>query len=165
MEEGAAGLVRALVVLDLPLSLIGIAVGIFTVGRETVRLRTSSPIDLGLVERIAVGLCAGVAMLGFLGTIETLLLKRPDFPPLAILFAASVILSALPAILWKSRWRGAAEGAATVFIATAAILSGFTIGFMFVPLVALMIWVCFLRVFRGRRPSSSEQPTRVDSVP
>lgn len=165
MEEGAAGVIRALVVLDLPLSLIGIAAGIFTVGREIGRLRLGSPIDLGIIERIAVGLCAGVAMLGFLGTVETLLLKRPDFPPLAILFAASVILAALPAIMWKLRWRGAAEGAATVFIAAAAILSGFTIGFMFVPLVALMIWVCFLRVFRGRSQSSAQQPSRVDSLP
>jgi presenilin-like A22 family membrane protease len=48
--------------------------------------------------------------------------------------------------LWKSRWRVVAEGLATVSIAVAAILSGFSIGFLLVPLVILMIWVCVIRL-------------------
>ena len=100
----------------------------------------------GLLERIAVGLCGGVAVLGLIGTMETLLARRPDFPPLAVTFVVAVILSGLPAVVWRSRWRGAAEGVATISIATAAILSGFSIGFLFVPLVILMIWVCVLHL-------------------
>jgi ribose/xylose/arabinose/galactoside ABC-type transport system permease subunit len=144
MEEGAVKLAQFLAVLDLPVGILGIAVGLFT----TFRLSRRSP-DLshgGLLERIAVGLCGGVAVLGLIGTMETLLARRPDFPPLAVTFVVAVILSGLPAVVWRSRWRGAAEGVATISIATAAILSGFSIGFLFVPLVILMIWVCVLHL-------------------
>src|SRR6266487_5341228 len=107
MEEIPLRLSYFLTALDLPVGLIGIAVGLFTSARLAPR-RGSVPYvtDAGLVERIAVGLCAGVAMLGFLGTIETVFTKRPDFPPLAMLFAVAILLCSLPAVLWKSRWRG-----------------------------------------------------------
>lgn len=163
MEEGAVGVIRLLQILDLPLGLIGIVVGLITAVRLIPAAAAAAVPDLGTLERVAVGLCAAVAMLGFIGTVETLLLRKPDFPPLAIAFAASVILCSLPALLWRSRWRGVAEGAATVFIAVAAILSGFSIGFMFVPLVALMIWVCFLRLIRGFRAAREGATPRVDS--
>jgi hypothetical protein len=155
MEEGAVGLARFLTILDLPVGLIGIVVGLFTAVRLVPRVATQDLPDVGLIERIAVGLCAGVAMLGILGTIESVFTRRPDFPPLAVLFAVAIILSGLPAVTWKSRWRGVAEGVATVSIACAAILSGFSIGFFFVPLVILMIWVCVLRL---RIPRRSPQP-------
>ena len=163
MEEGAVGVARFLAILDLPLGLLGIVAGLITAVRLIPHPGVVAAPDLGVVERVAVGLCAGVAILGFIGTVETLLLRRPDFPPLAIAFAAAVILCSLPALFWRSRWRGAAEGAATVFISVAAILSGFSIGFMFVPLVALMIWVCFLRLFRAFRVARGGVASRVDS--
>jgi len=146
MEEVSLTLSHFLTALDLPVGLIAIVVGLFTAVRLVPRAATPDLPEVGLVERIAVGLCAGIAMLGFLGTIESVFTRRPDFPPLAVLFAVAVILCALPAIAWKSRWRGVAEGVATVSIACAAILSGFSIGFFFVPLVILMIWVCVLRL-------------------
>ena len=151
MEESALRLSQFLTVLDLPVGLIGIVIGLFTAVRLVPRVAPPRLADIGLVERIAVGLCAGVAMLGFLGTIETVFTKRPDFPPLAVLFAVAIILCGLPAIAWKSRWRGVAEGVCTVSISCAAILSGFSIGFFFVPLVILMIWVCVLRIRLGAR--------------
>jgi hypothetical protein len=146
MEEGAVRLSQFLTVLDLPVGLIGIGVGLYTAVRLVPRATSPDLAEVGLVERIAVGLCAGVAMLGFLGTIETVFARRPDFPPFAMLFAVAILLCGLPAVLWKSRWRGVAEGAATVSIALAAILSGFSIGFFFVPLVILMTWVCIQRL-------------------
>lgn len=164
MEEGAVGVARFLAVLDLPVSLVAIVVGLVTAIRMIPVPGTLPVADLGLVERIAVGLCAGVAVLGLLGLLETVLTKRPDFPPLAMLFAASILGCGWPALAWKSRWRGVAEGAATVFIAVAAILSGFSIGFMFVPLVALMIWVCVLRLFRRFRRLGVATSSRVDSL-
>jgi len=154
MEEGAIGLARFLAILDLPVGLIGIGLGLFTAVRLVPRAASQALPETGLVERIAVGLCAGVAMLGVLGTIESVFTRRPDFPPLAVLFAVAVILSGLPALAWKSPWRGAAEGVATASIASAAILSGFSIGFFFVPLVILMIWVCIQRL---RLKSTSRQ--------
>ena len=151
MEEGAIGLARFLAILDLPVGLIAIVVGLFTAVRLVPRAATQDLPEIGVVERIAVGLCAGVAMLGVLGTIESVFTRRPDFPPLAVLFAVAIILCGLPAIAWKSPWKGVAEGVATVSIACAAILSGFSIGFLFVPLVILMIWVCILRLRAARR--------------
>ena len=151
MEDGALRLSQFLTMLDLPVGLIGIVVGLITAVRLLPRAASAYPAEAALVERIAVGLCAGVAMLGFLGTIETVFAKKPDFPPLAMLFAVAILLCSLPAVLWKSRWRGVAEGVATVSIALAAILSGFSIGFLFVPLVILMIWVCTRQIWADER--------------
>ena len=146
MEEGAVRFSQFLAVLDLPVSLVGIAIGLFAAVRLVPRGVLPDLAGGGLVERIAVGLCAGVAVLGILGTIETFLTRRPDFPPLAVMFVVVIILSGLPAVVWNSPWRGSAEGVATISIAIAAILSGFSIGFLFVPLVILMIWVCILHL-------------------
>ena len=165
MEEGAVGLARLLAILDLPLGLVAIVIGLVTAIRVFPTAGAAALVDLGLVERIAVGLCAGLAVLGILGTLETVLLRRPDFPPLAMLVAVAIIACGWPALAWKSRWRGVAEGAATIFIALAAILTGFTIGFMFVPLVALMIWVCALRLIRQFRGAPKATSARVDSLP
>jgi len=39
-----------------------------------------------------------------------------------------------------------AEGIATLSLSIGAILSSFTIGFLLVPLMLLMIWVCYARL-------------------
>ena len=160
MEEGAVRLARFLAVLDLPVGTLGIAVGLFAAVRLAPRVGSPFSQGAGLVERIAVGLCAGVAMLGLLGTIETVFTRSPGFPPLAIMFVVAILLCGLPAVAWKSRWRGVAEGVATVSISTAAILSGFSIGFLFVPVVLLMIWVCVLQLRIASRSS-----TKGDAAP
>ena len=159
MEEVPLTVSHFLTALDLPVGLIAIVVGIITAVRLVPRPAFQTLPDVGLVERIAVGLCAGVAMLGALGTIESVFTRRPDFPPLAVLFAVAIILCSLPAIAWKSRWRGVAEGIATISIAVAAILAGFSIGFLFVPLVILMIWVCILRLRAARRTTLPREPS------
>ena len=145
MEEGALGIVRFLQFLILPVGVVGIAVGLFTAVRFLLR-NPRTRHDAGIVEALAVGLCGGVAALGILGLIESFRTVRPDFPPLAAAFTVAVLFCGLPAILWKSRWRVVAEGIATLSIAVAAILAGFSIGFLLVPLVLLMIWVCFARL-------------------
>lgn len=159
MESIALGIARLLQVLDLPVSLAAILVGLFTAIRFLLR-NPRTHYDGGLVERISVGLCGGVAALGLLGLIETFRASRPDFPPLAAAFAVAILFCGLPAILWKSRWRVVAEGIATISIAVAAILAGFSIGFLFVPLVVLMIWVCL-----GRLRASFKPTAAVDTVP
>ena len=159
MEEGAVKLAQFLAVLDLPVGILGIAVGLFAALRLSPRGGSPDLSSGGLLERIAVGLCGGVAVLGLIGTMETLLTRRPDFPPLAVTFVLAVILSGLPAVVWRSRWRGAAEGVATISIATAAILSGFSIGFLFVPLVILMVWVCVLHLRVALRSSVKRDAT------
>jgi hypothetical protein len=147
MEEGAVGLTQFLTLIGRPVSLAGLAVGLIAAVRLVPRGSAPDLSGSGLVERIAVGLCGGVAMLGLLGTIQTVFPRMPDFAPLSTLFAVAIILCGSPAVAWKSRWRGVAEGVATMSIATATLLTGFSIGFLFVPLVILMIWVCLRRLW------------------
>lgn len=153
MEEGALGIARFLQLLVIPAGVIGIAVGLFTAVRFLLRNPRTRQ-DAGVVEAFAVGLCGGVAALGLLGLVESFRSVRPDFPPLAAAFTVAVLFCGLPAILWKSRWRVVAEGIATVSISAAAILSGFSIGFLLVPLTALMIWVCYVRLRAAYRSRS-----------
>jgi hypothetical protein len=145
MEESALGIARFLQLLLLPVGVVGIAVGLFTAVRFLLR-NPRTRHDAGVVEALAVGLCGGVAALGILGLVESFRSVRPDFPPLAAAFTVAVLFCGLPAILWKSRWRVVAEGIGTLSLSVASILSGFSIGFLLVPLVLLMIWVCFARL-------------------
>jgi hypothetical protein len=164
MEEGAVSIGVMLSSVGLPVSLVGIAAGLLT----AIRLVPRAGLDLshgGLLERVAVGLCGGVAMLGLIGTIETFIPRWPDFRWPSVVFAVAIILSGLPAVAWKSRWRGAAEGVATASIATAAIMTGLSIGFLFVPLVILMIWVCVVHLRVAFGSPVKREPRRVDSSP
>jgi len=145
MEESALGIARFLQLLVLPVGVAGIAVGLFTAIRFLLR-NPRVRHNAGVVEALAVGLCGGVAALGILGLVESFRSVRPDFPPLAAAFTVAILFCGLPAILWKSRWRVVAEGIATLSLSIGAILSSFTIGFLLVPLMLLMIWVCYARL-------------------
>ena len=145
MEESALGVARFLQILVLPVGIAGIAVGLATAIRFLLR-NPRTKYETGWVEALAVGLCGGVAALGLLGIVESFRTVRPDFPPLAAAFTVAILFCGLPALLWKSRWRVVAEGIATVSIGTASILSGFSIGFLLVPVTLLMIWVCAFRM-------------------
>ena len=70
MEEGALGIARFLQLLVLPLGVIGITIGLITAIRFLLR-NPRTQYDGGLVERVAVGLCGGVAALGLLGLVES----------------------------------------------------------------------------------------------
>ena len=145
MEESALGIARLMQLLVLPVGIAGIVVGLFTAVRFLLR-NPRTRHDAGFVEAAAVGLCGGVAALGILGLFESFRSVRPDFPPLAAAFTVAILFCGLPAVLWKSRWRVVAEGIGTVALSVGSILSGFSIGFLLVPLVLLMIWVCYARL-------------------
>jgi hypothetical protein len=93
-----------------------------------------------LLERVAVGLCAAAAVLILLLVVNADRSGRAS-PWTAVLLLMSLLLTA-PIILWNSRYRVASEGIATIAIAVIGILTGFSIGFLFVPIVVLMIWLC-----------------------
>jgi hypothetical protein len=80
-------------------------------------------------------------------------------------FAVLILAIALPALLWNSRWRKAAEGVATAALSVDAILAGFSIGPLFVPLVILMLWVCAERIRETWNAPVPTSATRVDSIP
>ena len=91
--------------------------------------------------------------------VESFRTTRPDFPPLAAAFTVAIVFCGLPAILWKSRWRVVAEGIATISISVAAMLAGFSIGFLLVPLAGLMIWVCYARLRAAYRSRTLVEAT------
>ena len=146
MEEAALGVAHFLAILDLPLGLVGFVVGLATAvirpGFHSTDLQSGT-----MAERIGVGLCGGVAFLGLLGFLLTGLRHGFALPPVAQVFVLAVLLCGLPAVLWKSPWRGSAEGIATAAVSAVAVMAGFSIGYLFVPLVALMIWICVERAW------------------
>jgi hypothetical protein len=163
MEEAAVSVVRLLAVLDLPVALFGIVIGVFTALWRPFYRPVSSVARLP--ERIAVGLCLAVAVLGAIGILLTILKRQPPPTLLATVFAVLILVIALPAVLWNSRWRRGAEGVATVALSVDAILAGFSIGPLFVPLVILMLWVCAERIRETWNAPIPAPPTRVDSLP
>jgi len=116
------------------------------------------------IERIGVGICVGVAALGLFGFGETIIQRSISLTPLAGLFTLMIFLLAAPGFLWRTRWRGAGEGVATIAVSVAAILSGFSMGFMLVPLVILMMVICIQALLREettRKPGHPSDGARV----
>jgi hypothetical protein len=144
--------IQFLVRLVFPIGLIAIGLGVLTVGvtgvaaaREKrgnaeIRVQSSS-----MIERVVVGICAAVSSLGLVAAVQIIRLSRisrPAFPPLGVLFAATLLVLALPAILWDTQFRKVTEGLALIALGAAAILGMWSIGFLFLPLVVAMAWVC-----------------------
>lgn len=161
MEEAALAVSHFLVRLILPIGVIAACVGIVTIGVAVVRARrpgSGGGIIPGhdnrgprssIAERIAVGLCAPVSLLSLIIVFQTLRLRNASdgaFRPLSVLLVVATIAMGLPAVLWKTRLRLAAEGLATIALAVASALTGFSIGFIFAPLTLLMLWVCVQRL-------------------
>jgi hypothetical protein len=172
MEEAALGISHFLVRLIIPIGVLAVCVGLVTLVVMTFPpknmrvggsvffggpLRTPAPI----VERIAVGLSTPIPILGLIAIVQSVRLRNPGEPvlwlPLALAVAA--ILVGLPAVLWKTRLRFAAEGLATIGLAAASVLTGFSIGFLFVPLTLLMMWTCLQNLREVAMPSKREVAT------
>ena len=158
MEEGAIGFTQFLAVLDLPVSLGGIAIGLITVVAHP-GFHRSDLLAATTLERLGVGLCVAVAALGLFGFGETTVRRGIGLAPLAALFTAMIFLLAAPGMLWRTRWRGVGEGVATIAISVAAILAGFSIGFLFVPLVILMMCICVQALRRPRVDHGAGHPS------
>jgi hypothetical protein len=157
MEEAALALVRLLVRLLFPVGAIAVCIGIVTLAVEIFpprKARVSDRILFGgqpprnpapIVERIAVGLCAPLPVLGLIVVVRTVRGRTPGeslfWLPSVLLVVATLVMG-FPAIFWKTRLRIAAEGLATVALAVVSVLTGMSIGILFVPLTVLMIWTC-----------------------
>jgi len=152
MEEASVDTFELLVRSVWPVGLIAIGVGVVTVGFSgfaTVRAKNASgeaaQPSSSTVERIVVGLCAAASSLGLVVAFQIIRLSfvsLPRFPPLGVLFAVSLLVLALPGVLWETRFRWVAEGFALVALGTTAILGMWSIGFLFLPLLVPMVWVC-----------------------
>jgi hypothetical protein len=165
MEEASVDTIDFLVRSVWPIGLIAIGLGILTVGFAgfaTSRAKSADgeiglpPSSMG--ERIIVGLCAAASSLGLVVAVQIIRLSRvslPRFPVLGVLLAVSLLLLALPAVLWETRFRWVAEGFALVALGTTAILGMWSIGFLFLPLLVPMAWVCIQHL---RQMSKSLSP-------
>jgi hypothetical protein len=98
--------------------------------------------DSSALERISVSLCTFVALIGAITIVMNVIRRNPIANPLFPLFLGFALLLSVPALTWRSRWRVPAEAVATIALSGVAVLSGFSIGFVFVPLLVAMMWVC-----------------------
>lgn len=117
-------------------------------------------------ERVAVAICCLLSLLALVVVVQAVRFRDTSsdrYPLLTVLLAGAFVVMGLPALLWRTRARRASEGAATLAVAVTSVLTGFSIGFAFIPLAVLMIWVCVRHLIdydRARNPSAS---VRVDS--
>jgi len=155
-----------------PIGVIAVCVGLVTLGVAFFppkKVRSNGAIIFGgqvsgdrtpILERIAVGICAPISVLGLVVAFQTVRLRTPSDPPyrpLSVVFVLATIVVGLPAVLWKTRFRLAAEGLATIALAVASTIAGFSIGFIFVPLTVLMIWICVQHLWEVDKSSTSSR--------
>ncbi|HVS60633.1 MAG TPA: hypothetical protein VHE82_08090 [Gemmatimonadaceae bacterium] len=149
MEEAAVATLAFLFRLIL---LVAVGAGVLTLGLTGFARRRSEnaggqtiPVKSSVIERTAMGVSAVISLLALVVAIQTIRLSGVDlraYRPLSVLFVVSTILLGLPAVLWKTRLRWAAEGFASIALVVVAVLSVFSIGFLFLPLLVLMTWIC-----------------------
>jgi hypothetical protein len=161
MEEGALAVARFFTRLIMPVGMGAGALGLLTIVKG---FRSSGREGSSVLERVGVGLCGTLAavLIVLLGVNTVRRGLGGSYWPAALL--VMLLLLAAPAMLWKTRYRMAGEGMATVAIAGISIVTGFSIGFLFVPLVVLMMWLCIRQL---RRPNHARKviDLRVDSLP
>jgi len=127
--------------------------------------------DHSLLERVAVGLCAVLGVVLVLGVAVAIGQHSP--PPLAWIsilpMAVVSLLLTAPVLLWKTRYRVAGEGIATIALSVISMLAAISGGNPFflgllVIVVGLITWLCIAQHLRKNHPWETIGP-RVDSSP
>jgi len=173
MKEASVDTIQFLVLSVWPIGFSAISLGVLTVGftgfaasrAKSANAKTGLP-SSSTVERIVVGLCAAASSLGLVAAFQIVRLSRvslPRFPLTGLLLAVSLLLLALPALFWETRFRWVAEGFALMALGTTAILGMWSFGFLFLPLVVLMAWVCIEHLLEISRSFLSAH-RRVDAA-
>ena len=178
MEEGALRVAEFLARSIFPVAVLAAFVGLVTIAcaafwsrvyyassQESGNSYRPAPADLA--ERIVVGLCALISLLSVVVSVQLFRFREtstPRYPAVGILFALALLAMGAPALLWKTRARVASEGLATIAVAAVSIVTGFSIGFILVPLVLVMMWVCSRHVVQMDRARRMGASVRVDSL-
>jgi hypothetical protein len=149
VEEAAIGTVgvvfRFVLLVAIGVGLLTIGFAGFAIGRAANAGGLSVPMKSSVLERTGVGICALISLLAVVVALQTIRLDGVNlrgYWTLSVLLVVSLILSGLPAMLWKTRLRWAAEGLASIALAVAAVIGVFSIGLFFLPVLVLMTWVC-----------------------
>ena len=100
---------------------------------------TPAPSSSPLLERIAVFLNGGLAILCLVGILVVVARSRRTSPMYFAVSVASLLVIASPLFLWRSPWRGFAEGAAILALGVLLIVSGFSFGPYLVPFALLLV--------------------------
>jgi tetrahydromethanopterin S-methyltransferase subunit B len=158
VEDAASSVTQFLVRLIFPAAIVGGLAGLGLMLSAIIPLMRDSPARSAtstvpptggtfISERISVGICACLSLFGLVALIFNV--ARGVRPPTkwSALLVALLIVLGVPALCWRSRWRIFAEGVATIALAGVSFLTGFSIGSVFVPLLAVMIWVCAHHLF------------------
>jgi hypothetical protein len=111
-----------------------------------------------LLERVAASLCGTLAVVLVLLIGVNMGWTGVSLNRWTATLLGMIALLTAPALLWRTRYRKVGEGIGTVAIAGIAVLTGFSIGFVFVPLVGLMIWLCVRQLWRSK-PALKSDPT------
>jgi len=111
-----------------------------------------------LLERVAAGLCATAAVV-LIVVLGVNLGRSGRASPWTAVLLLMILLLPAPIVLWNTRYRVASEGIATIAIAVIAILTGFSIGFLFVPVVMLMIWLCISQLRQSKPALENDRPS------
>ena len=170
MEERTVAVTVFLTGLIIPIGLGAAVLGILTIVRgmggfgnprypdlaDKRELEPSARSGSSLLERVAAGLCltAAVVLILVLGVNVG---RSGRASPWTAFLLLMILLLTTPTILWNSRYRVASEGVATMAIAVIAILTGFSIGFLFVPAVVLMIWLCISQLRQAKPPLENDR--------
>jgi hypothetical protein len=123
-----------------------------------------------ILERVAAALCGTLGVVLVIGLAVGMgrTRQQPGVWIGFVLMMAICLLLVAPLVLWNTRYRAAGEGIATMAIAmisSFALLSAESIlilGYLLVPLVALMIWLCVAQLRRANHPWETTG-SRVDS--
>lgn len=161
MKEVSVDTIEFLVLSVWPIGLGAISLGALTVGftgfvssRAKSANARAAPPSSSTVERFAVGLCAAASSLGLVAAFQIARLSRvslPKFTVTGVLLAASLLMLALPALFWGTRFRWVAEGFALMALGTTAILGVWSFGFLLLPLLLVMTGICIAHLLETSR--------------
>jgi hypothetical protein len=160
MEEVAVTIMQSLARAIIPSAVLAAIVGVAAIVTALFALRDARGFPQAkrgpeegepkpMSEKVAVTLCALVAVLGVVA-VGRIIQYRPDdsgYLSVSVLFAIALLALAFPALLWRTRLLLLGEGVAAIALAVVSFLTGFSIGILFVPLVLLMAWVCLRHLF------------------
>lgn len=116
-----------------------------------------------IIERSAVNICALVSVVGTVLMVFQQSRRRPELDRVFFVMLVVIVMLSAARVLWNTRWRLVGVGLTTVALASFTILTSMSIGLVFIPLLAAIIWVCYRCVRAHPKRRVDHAAIRVDS--